>query len=225
VLNFISQSQTGAVAGNAVNTFINEDYPQEIENSLDSGENASRIYVKGGSGSYAEIKLFDEINGREIINQIKANNWIINEANLVFYVADISDVAEPPKLYLYNAETGDPVFSIPRSPGEQAVTLFDYDGNLVKSDDGKGIKYTVKITEHINNLIVRDAKNATLGLTVTASLFQNVVSNAMLGNGKEEDIPVASIITPLGTALFGSDVSAENTDKKLQLEIFYTDAD
>lgn len=225
VLNFISQSQTnGVVTGNAVNTFINEAYPQEIENSMDTGENASRIYVKGGSGSYAEIKLFDEINGMEIINQIKANNWIINEANLVFYVADNSDVAEPPRLYLYNAETGGPVFSFPRSLSEQAITFFDYDGNLVKSDDGKGIKYTVKITEHINNLVIRDAENSTLGLTVTASLFQPGVSNAMLSNGKEEDIPVAATITPLGTALFGSDVSAENSDKKLKLEIFYTEA-
>jgi len=231
VLGFIRQplnqqgQPSGTIVGNAVNTYINDNLPPEIEDNLDTGANASKIYLKGGAGTYAEIKLFDDANGLEAINQIKNKNWIINEANLVFYVAGISDVAEPPRLYLYNAESGDPVFNFPTTQNEQTVKFFDYDGNLEKSSDGRGLKYTVKITEHINNLIVRNAENATLGLTVTPSLFQTGVANAMLGNGNEENIPVASTLTPLGTTLFGSDVGAENSGKKLQLEIFYTEAD
>ncbi|MEP5614916.1 MAG: DUF4270 family protein, partial [Flavobacteriaceae bacterium] len=84
-----------ATGGNAVNTFINENYIGDVASAMDTDENASRIYLKGGAGTYTEIRLFDdeEIDsdeennrGENIIQQIRANNWIINEANLVFYV-------------------------------------------------------------------------------------------------------------------------------------------
>jgi len=231
VINFIRQplnqqgQPIGGVIGNAVNSYINDNLPPEVADNLDTGTNASNIYLQGGAGSYAEIRLFDDANGREAINQIKSENWIINEANLVFYVSDNSEVTEPPTLYLYNTETGAPVFGFPTSANEQLIKFLEYDGNLEESDDGNGRKYTVKITEHINNLVVRDAENAPLGLTITPSLAQTGVANAMLANMTEEDIPVAATISPLGTVLFGSEVTPGNADKKLKLEIFYTQTD
>ncbi|MBT8183967.1 MAG: DUF4270 family protein, partial [Eudoraea sp.] len=86
ILGFISGGGNVPVSGNAVNTYINDALPPAILNTLDTGENTSRIYLKGGSGIYSEIHLFEENNGEDILNQIRANNWIINEANLVFYV-------------------------------------------------------------------------------------------------------------------------------------------
>ncbi|MGB3150947.1 MAG: DUF4270 family protein, partial [Maribacter sp.] len=85
VLSFLRQSTT-SVLGNAVNTIRNEAYPTEITSALDTEENASRIYLKGGSGVFTQINLFEPDNSRDIIQQIEANNWILNEANLVFYV-------------------------------------------------------------------------------------------------------------------------------------------
>lgn len=221
-----SQGQiSGAVQGNAVNTLLRSNGSGEVADNLDTGENASKIYLKGGPGSYAEVKLFDENdeNSQEIISQIEAKNWIVNEANLVFYVANDNLAEEPPLLYLYNAETKFPLFDSPTSQNDLAVKFFDYDGNLVKSADGKGVKYTVKITEHINNLLIREAENVTLGLTLTPSLLQSGVANAMLDDNVEDEIPIASTLTPLGTVLFGSNVAEANADKKLQLEIFYTE--
>ncbi|MUH37362.1 DUF4270 domain-containing protein [Zobellia amurskyensis] len=226
VLSFVRDSfssttgQLTSTDGNAVNTFVNDAYPAEITDNLDTGENASKIYLKGGAGSYAEIKLFDAASSREAINEIKSKNWIINEANLVFYVTDDNLGAEPEQLYLYNTDTNTRlILSASDAAGQSA----EYDGLLVTSSTGKGLKYTVNITTYINSLVLDNAENVTLGLTTTPNLFLTTMSNAMLENGEEKLIPTANTLSPLGTSLYGSAVSGANSDKKLQLEIFYTE--
>lgn len=229
-VRLVTESNT-LISGNAINTFVNENYPAEITSSLDSDENAERIYLKGGAGSYAEIQLFGDLESEAetLINQIKANNWIINEANLVFNIdtdAIPANAIEPPRLYLYNSETNTPIYNADTETNETDTALgiyLNYDGIIEKSADGSGLKYTVKITEHINNIIVRDSSNVRLGLGVTADIRISGANNTMLPNGVEKELPAASILTPLGTVLYGSNVSEANEAKKLQLEIFYTE--
>ena len=238
-LNFVTPiANTQGINGNAVNTLLNDEYPSTISESLDTGETTSRIYLQGGAGILAEIDLFEPMNGRDAISQIKAENWIVNEANLIFYIdREQLDLAggdiEPPRLYLYNAETNEQLYNPFTDPGPRPADPFplltaypNYDGVIEKSD-GKGIKYTVNITEHINNLIVRDVSNDRLGLTLTADISNILISNAMFANNEEKLIPVASTITPFGTVLFGSNipVSDSNYDKRLKLEVFYTKVD
>ncbi|MEO0526806.1 MAG: DUF4270 family protein [Bacteroidota bacterium] len=219
----------GVVFGNAVNTFINEAYPPEIANSLDVPGSASRIYLKGGAGAFAEIKLFDEGNGEEIINQIRANNWIINEANLVFFVDRntldaAGNVIEPPRIYLYNLETNTPLYltSLPNFSGTNAGAFSAFvDENYGGILDESSTRYTIRITDYINDIIIRDSTNATLGLTLTSNTEITNVAGAMLQNG-EGDIPVMSTINPLGTVLFGNNVDSSEEDLKLRLEIFFT---
>jgi len=232
-LKFITQQtnpstgQVGSIAGNAVNSFINDAYPPEVVDGIASEGNAERIYLKGGAGSFAEINLFDDVNGRQAIEQIKANNWIINEANLVFYVDKKPGVVEPPRLYLYNMETNAPLISVvndaPAPQGKSHLSSYPFYGGLLEGT-GSQQKYTVKITDYINDLVVRNADNATLGLTITPNIGIFNVANAMLDNDTETELPVAATLSPLGTVLFGSNVSAANSGKKLQLEIFYTEA-
>lgn len=228
VLSLIAGGGTNAIVGNAVNTFIMEEYSPEIATALDSDENASKLYIKGGAGLYTEIKLFDEINGSETINEIKANNWIINEANLVFHVDrttidNAGESIDPPRLYLFNAETSQPLYNslTDISAGNSALGVFlDYDGLVVKEND-LGVTYTFRITDHINNLVVRDSVNATLGLSVSSDIRAAIARTAVL-NGEERKLPVMAATTPLGTILHGSNVSTMNEDKKLQLKISYT---
>ncbi|KQC30872.1 DUF4270 family protein [Flagellimonas eckloniae] len=227
--------------GNAVNTFINENYPGDITSAMDTGENASRIYLKGGAGSYSEIKLFDDADidrGKEFIEQIRANNWIINEANLVFYVDRdaldaVGGTSEPPRIYLYNAETNQALYNISTEnfddSGSSLGEYLNYDGileevNEVDDDFENGLKYTIRITEHLNNIIVRDSSNATLALGVSSNIGITAVTESMAAGGSVIDTPVMSDINPLGTILFGSNVGADAEDKKLKLEIFYTQA-
>lgn len=234
VLNLLARTQSG-VSGNAVNVFENEAFPTDIASSLDNGENASRIYVKGG-GTLAEIRLFDELEngGSQIIDQIRANNWIINEANLVFYVdretLDSSGaVEEPPRLYLYNAETSFPLYSsanetnTPNNTANPLNYYTNHDG-VIEKVSGKGVKYTIRITEHINNIIVRDSTNARLALTLTSNIGFPNVQKAMDNGAQEVNYPVMSAASPLGTVLYGSNLTLGEEEKKLKLEIFYTEA-
>ena len=228
-LSLITRDLTfGTIIGNAVNTLVNAPFSSEIANDLDTNENADRIYLKGGSGAYAEIQLFEENNGEDILNQIKTNNWIVNEANLIFYVdretLDMAgNVNEPPSLYLFNTETNNPIYdlSIVSDPDVRNRININYGGSLEKEND-KGVRYKMKITNHINDIIIRDSANVTLGLAVTADLASTNSKNAVL-DMTEEDLPVAATITPLSTVLFGSNVPAEEEDMQLKLEIFYTE--
>ena len=233
VLNLLQRTNIGLTFGNAVNTFTNDPFAPDIASALDTDENASRIYVKG-AGTMTEIRLFDEIEngGSDILNQIRQNNWIINEANLVFYVDRdaLTDsgggVLEPPRLYLYNAETNEAIFNASTeidSFDEPLGRFLNYDGILEEEDD-LGLKYTIRITEHLNDIIVRDSTNAKLALAATADIRNPIVFEAMGAGGSTIDVPVSTTISPFGTVLFGSNVDAADEDKRLKLEIFYTEA-
>ena len=164
-----------------------------------------------------------------MINEIKSNNWIINEANLVFYVDRdaldaVGGITEPLRLYMYNADNNNPVYN-PANENSVADSRFgiylDYDAFLQEEND-QGIKYKIRITDHINNIILRDSANATLGLAISPDIRIAGVSKAVLEGNAEKGLPVGANLTPLSTILYGSDPSVPE-DKKLKLEIFYTE--
>ncbi|WP_086475781.1 DUF4270 domain-containing protein [Arenibacter amylolyticus] len=231
VLSLIRRDvETGSIVGNAVNTFNNAAYPDHIANAMDTGENASKLYIKGGAGSYAQIKLFGEDDGAEIINQIKNENWIINEANLVFYVDRTTldaapEAIEPSILYLYK-ENGSSVYN-PFLETQEDLSLgniTNFDGKLYK-ENGKGDRYKIRITNLINDIIVRDSANATLNLSVTSDIRLTTTRKALLADDSEVKMPLMSIVNPFGTVLMGSgNVPSGQENRKLQLEIFYTKA-
>ncbi|KAG1651659.1 Glycogen synthase [Nymphon striatum] len=175
-------------------------FKNHFRGAMDTSDNASRIYLKGGAGSFAEIQLFED---EAEINLIKANNWVINEAHLDF-------LHRSGCLTEINSE-------------DTALGVFlNYDGIIEKSGE-RGLKYTVNITEHINNIIIRDSINATLGLQVTSDIRVTGVNNVLLDNGDDKELPASAILSPLGTVLFGSAVSPAEEANKLKLEIFYTE--
>ena len=234
-LNFMTQQtlsdgSAGAILGNAVNTFINDAYPSQVMDHLDTGENTSRIFLKGGAGSYAEIKLFDPNNGEGILNEIRKKNWVINEANLEFYVdRSMLDMAggtnEPPRIYLYDPRTNTPLYSTKfDAAGDTSLSSYPLYGGTLEKSAGKGEKYSIRITNYINDLMVGDSTNVTLALSLTSEIRNPFLSRAKLPNG-ETNMPIMSTINPLGTVLYGSNVPEGEADKKLQLVIYYTEID
>ena len=235
VLNFL-QVQNNFILGNAVNTFINDPLPSEIVSQLDDDQtNASRLYLKGGSGTFSELRLFDrdEATANTILEEIKANNWVINEANLIFYVdRDAIDqnggTIEPPRLYLFNAENNTTLFNVATETqtSEDPLGLFlNYDGILERNSAGQGIKYSIRITEYLNDIIVRDSANVPLRLALTSNIGITTTQEAQSSMGERVDLPLMNSVNPLGTILFGNNVPTEEEDKKLKLQIFYTETD
>ena len=235
VMSLLS-STTNGIQGNAVNVFQDDPLPTDLAAALDNGENAPRIYVKGGV-AMAEVRLFDmlENGGASIIQEIRAQNWIINEANLVFYVdrealgTTGTGLIEPPRLYLYNAKTNLPLYRISNeslNPGNvlDPLKFFSNHDGVLEKEGGKGLRYTIRITEHLNDIVVRGADNDPLALSLTANISVPNIKKAVGLGGSELDYPTMSTVNPLGTVLYGSNVGADLEEMKLKLEIFYTEA-
>ena len=88
--------------------------------------------------------------------------------------------------------------------------------------DDKGIKYKIRITEHLNNLILRDSTNAKLALGVISDVAS--VQNFKILNGSEsENKRLASgiILSPKGTILHGN--LSVDIEKRPKIKIYYAE--
>jgi hypothetical protein len=158
---------------------------------------------------------------------------LVNEANLVFHVdQDFVDGEEPDRIFIYDLNNNSPLIDYFLDPTSNNFNPLEtkilHLGALERTDDepdGEGIKYRLKITEHINNLLVRDSTNVKLGLAVSGNLNIENENNQYDIITDETNIldrlPISSIISPRGTVLFGNNTT--DPDKKVQLEIFYTE--
>ena len=72
--------------GNKINLIKKEPFSSEIISNINSTNNLAKIYLKGGEGLMAEIDLFKDSQGNDLLDDIKSRPWLINEANLTFYV-------------------------------------------------------------------------------------------------------------------------------------------
>ena len=213
----------------------------------DDVDGDSRIFLKGGEGSIARIKLFngDDLNDGEDNTfddwksffvetddgEFVKSKRLINEANLVFYVdQEILQDGEPNRLYLYDIENNTPLidyFLDGTNNSIPSISLLSHLGSLQRVDDDPtqpGIKYKFKITEHINNLLLSDSTNVELGLSLSLNVNLeggNEQREVQSASNPDLKIPISSIITPRGTVLHGN--NTENESKRVYLEIFYTE--
>ena len=218
------------LSGNQLNLFNKDNNSQEILDNVNSSENLSKGYLKGGEGVMLELDLFTENNGENILNEIKSKGWLINEANLTVYVDQTTinsygGLIEPARLYLYNIEDQTPLidYFIDNSTGnKESDKKTNHDGLLEYQSDKKGLKYKIRISEHIKNIIRNDSISPKLGLVVTSSI-ENSQNLDLRENYSLSTIPISSAINPLGTVIYGPNPESENFDKRLRLEIYYTE--
>ncbi|HEX8563797.1 MAG TPA: DUF4270 domain-containing protein [Flavobacterium sp.] len=199
--------------------------------------NNSRLWLKGGEGSIATIDLFgdEDLDNNEVpdeLDRIRAEDWLINEASLTFYVDqdEMSDAPEPPRIYLYDLTNRRPIIDYGSDGTTDSNPKFKkkiYGGIIEKQnvDNGRGIRYKVRLTNYMNELIKNgDSTNVRLGLSITEDI--NVFSMVKLRNANpalKNVIPTASVMSPLGTVLYGSVPGATvPEDKRLKLQIYYT---
>ncbi len=228
--------------------FIDNDFTLPFSDG-DSEQGDSRLYLKGGEGAIATIKLF---NGDDIDDSSDTTfeNWknffvetnpedgsfirsirLVNEANLVFYIDqnNLDPDDEPNRIFLYDANNNTPLIdyyldglisSLPE------FSIFNHLGPLEREEKedgslGNGIKYKLKITEHINNLLLRDSTNVDLGLSVSSNVnLEELIPQREVLN-TDITVPISSVITPRGTVLHGN--NTEDQTKKVYLEIYYTE--
>lgn len=238
----VNKTMVLTLSGNTVSLLNNSN---ENANYLTAANNtsqeASKLYLKGGEGSMAVIDLFGpdaDNNGiADEIETIKANGWLVNEANLTFYVdrAAMADtkIAEPNRIFLYDLDNKkvlmDHTYDFTTNSSNPKLGKYIHGGILEKEDveNGRGIKYKIRITNHVRNLITKDSTNVRLGLSVTESINTVGFSKLKTANSNSNSAPSMSVLSPLGTILYGTNIPVGSTDyaKRLQLEIYYTKPD
>ena len=218
------------LSGNQINVFNKSAYNQDILNNLNSSENLSRVYLKGGEGLIAEIDLFTDNDGNNVLDEIRSNGWLVNEANLTMYIDrdkinESGDLIEPFRVYLYDidAKTPLPDYYIDNSTGPKKSNVkIVHSGILELDEDDKGLKYKIRISEHIKNIVRNDSISPKLGLAVSSSI-SNSVNTDVKTTDVMKYIPIATAINPLGTVLIGPNPEPKNFDKRMRLEIYYTE--
>lgn len=212
---------------NRVNTF-SQDFPAQIEEAIEASDEetgAENIYLKGGEGSMAVIELFED---EAELEELQDNNWLINEANLVFHVNQNiveGGEAEPERIYLFNMETNQPLIDFQFDPtfneGDPANSATSHLGPLVRDEDENGIRYRIRITEHVKNILQGNSTNVKLGLIVSENI--NLFNNSALKTPVDglTRVPSAMVISPKGTVLHGN--LSPDDEKRLKFNIFYTE--
>ena len=229
---------------NSVN-FLNHTASSDYLAGLDDSNEivgSEKLYIKGGdNGSIAFVDLFANGELDDLRNNISNNKWLINDAKLTFYVDKVAmqgvpGSSEPERIFIYDATNNsvllDYTFDSSTSANLKNNKLVF--GGIIEREttgDKKGIKYTIRLTEHIKRILKADdngeyQNNIKIGVSVTESI--NIVASAKLktpisANGVQiTEIPLASILNPLGTVLYGNNVAPDDEDKKLKLSIYFT---
>ncbi|WP_138432330.1 DUF4270 domain-containing protein [Winogradskyella algicola] len=238
--------------GNKINFFDNEFNITIPDSNPNVGD--ERVYLKGGEGSIAKIKLFngDDLNDGDnttfddwknfFVETDAEGNFegikrIVNEANLVFHVdqdflsqsASYHPETEPDRLYIYDLNNETPLTDYFLDPTISTIpyfSKFNHLGALQRENDESdenGIKYKFRITEHINNLLLNDSTNVELGLAISlnVNLEELIQQEVQTSNDSDLKTPISSVLSPKGTVLHGNNTG--NQDKKVYLEIYYTE--
>lgn len=231
-VNIIDTEFTLSFGGNNVSLFDNSLRDNALTTIIQGADDSSlgeeRLYLKGGSGSLVLIDLFGpdlDMNGEaDALTEIIANQWIINDASLTFYV-DQSAVnagsTEPERIIIYNYDDNavlvDYIF-------DQAADKSGHLGVLERLDidDGssQGVKYRVRLTDHITSVLNGDIENVRLAVAVTRNV--NSISTSKVKNPNiVDEILTGSAISHEGTILHGN--LSSDADKRLKLEIYYSE--
>lgn len=212
-INLLDQTNVNSAFSNAVNN------PNTV-----SGD--ANLYLKGGDGAMAVIDLFKTPGELALI---RSKGWLINEANLIFHIdaTKMATTNEPNRIYLYDLTNNRPLvdFFLDNSNAvDTKKSKYVFSGLINKEAiaNGRGKSYKVRITNQIRNLVkYADSTNVKLGLVVTENIAESSFSKLRTVNGFTSKVPKASVMSPLGTVLYGSHSSVP-LDKRLKLQIYYT---
>ena len=152
---------------------------------------------------------------------------LINDAQLSVYEDETIETGNDAKyhkydrLYAYDIKNNTPTIDYLIDPIENSQ--FPYNSKIIslgqrKTDDAK---YKIRLTEHLNNILLRDSTNTKIGIVLSNNV--NYTNSAKILNSTKNvtSVPAAAIISPRGTILHGTNSNVAG--KKMKLEIYYTE--
>ena len=222
-----------AFNGIRINTLKNSLFDAAVQEQLIASSNntpTNRLYVQSGT-FLGKIRLFDieNQNENELIESLRGQSWLINEANLIFYIdPNLASSQEllAQRLYLFAYNSG---FPLSDYVSDGSVSNFGRNSNkkifggLLEYDDNNvPYRYKFNITDHISNIIRNDSINFDLGLGVNADINNITPIKAVTESEQDLVYPLTATLNPLGAILIGSHPDASSEDKKVRLELIYS---
>lgn len=222
-----------AFNGTRINTLKNSLFDAAVQEQLIASSNntpTNRLYVQSGT-FLGKIRLFDieNQNENELIESLRGQSWLINEANLIFYIdPNLASSQEllAQRLYLFAYNSG---FPLSDYVSDGSVSNFGRNSNkkifggLLEYDDNNvPYRYKFNITDHISNIIRNDSINFDLGLVVNADINNITPIKAVTESEQDLVYPLTATLNPLGAILIGSHPDASSEDKKVRLELIYS---
>ncbi len=218
----------------AVIELFNDDDTKKIDCNCGKDSNGQDIIV-----NVTELECFKKTyrqtddNGEELapVNGQYQLKRLLNEAHLVVYedksISDNTALNEFNRLYIYDLKNNVPLLDYQSDPSvntsnplnSRSFSLGSRIEEEENDDDQNSVKYKLKLTDHLLNILIRDADNPKLGLTLSNNV--NITTNTELINSDITGIPATSVISPRGTILYGSGNTEE--EKSVKLKLFYTE--
>lgn len=222
-----NQFLLNAAAAIKFNTLIQSTPPDAILNDIVSTSQQEHIALSGGLGSVAILNLFED---NEVLEALKGQPWLLNEANLTLYVnqqeTDFYNSSLPQRLYLSNADNAAPIIDFTQdASATSTLSRLVYGGYLVEEEEKQ--YYKIRITDHLRNIISNDSTNVPLQLSLS-NVFssQTAVQLANVKDPEGDKIPVGTVVSPKSAVFVGPNPSDPDlADLKLELELFYTEID
>ncbi|MCF2876035.1 MULTISPECIES: DUF4270 family protein [unclassified Tenacibaculum] len=177
---------------------------------------ANNFIIQGMAGTAASVKILDQTK----LQDLRSNNWLINDASLTFYINQTVNTDKnilPQRLFVYqNIDNGSGGFTPTQiSDAHREVAFFG--GNLELTDD-KPDKYTFKITDYISDLL----DNTTNDINpLTLKVYNNPTDNAFGSNNALDTNVKTYNWNPRGVTLLDGNETA-NTTRRAVLKISYS---
>ncbi len=226
-------------SGNLVNLFDNETLIDV--STMEQTNGNENIFLRGGEGIVSTLDLFggtitndngDEISEFEHFKDFFYDEIsdepirIINEAYIEFFVnQNFSNDDEPERIYIYNYEQNSALIDYFLDQSVSSLTInakINHLEPLLRDSvsDDRGVKYKIRITEHLNNLILRDSTNAQLALGVISDIA-SVQNFKILDESENKSLASGVILSPKGTILHGN--LSSDIEKRPKIKIYYTE--
>ncbi|WP_428741538.1 DUF4270 family protein [Tenacibaculum sp.] len=177
---------------------------------------ANNFVIQGTAGSLAEVTIIDNTK----LQELRSNNWLINDALLTFYVNQtISTEANllPQQLFLYQNKDNGTGGTSPTQLSDAYNNPSTYGGLLQKTDDDAPEKYTFRITDYISKLLNGEEDFTTDPLVLKV---YNPTDNPVINNTLKTSIKTYNW-NPRSVILLDGDESA-NGAKRAVLKISYS---
>ncbi len=198
---------------------------------VETDANGDFVLDETGNPIFVETPAEITDTDKTELDFLRTQDWLVNDASVKVYIDQgniTSGDAEPERIYIFNAETGQPLIDYStdpsRSDDDPVNSITNHLGRISRDSDEKGEFYTIRLTQYIITLLNDlESDNVKLGLSVSQNVNSTVSTFGDTPLKNDEIIPTSSIISHEGTILYGNTSNVPEI-KQLKLEILYTES-